>query len=94
MKNEKTLKQGMDLKRLVLCLQGKLWLLIILAIVGAVIGGVSYQIAKAMRMPIVYEGVSKLYISFAVDESGEVIYMGFFVSMRDGSVTLEEIAID
>ena len=29
-----------------------------------------------------------------VDESGEVIYMGFFVSMRDGSVTLEEIAID
>ena len=72
MKNEKTLKQGMDLKRLVLCLQGKLWLLLILAIVGAVIGGVSYQIAKAMRMPIVYEGVSKLYISFGVDESGEV----------------------
>lgn len=71
-KNEKALKQGMDLKRLVLCLQGKIWLLIILTIVGAVIGGVSYQIARAMRMPITYEAVSKLYISFDVDESGEV----------------------
>lgn len=71
-KNEKALKQGMDLKRLVLCLQGKIWLLIILTIVGAVIGGVSYQIARAMRMPITYEAESKLYISFDVDESGEV----------------------
>ena len=71
-RNEKALKQGMDLKRLVLCLQGKIWLLIILTIVGAVIGGVSYQIARAMRMPISYEAVSKLYISFGVDESGEI----------------------
>ncbi len=71
-KNEKALKQGMDLKRLVLCLQGKIWLLIVLTIVGAVIGGVSYQIARAMRMPITYEAVSKLYISFGVDESGEI----------------------
>ncbi len=71
-RNEKALRQGMDLKRLVLCLQGKIWLLIILTIVGAVIGGVSYQVARAMRMPISYEAVSKLYISFGVDESGEI----------------------
>ncbi len=71
-RNEKALKQGMDLKRLVLCLQGKIWLLIILTIAGAVIGGVSYQIARAMRMPITYEAISKLYISFGVDESGEI----------------------
>lgn len=96
MKNEKTLKQGMDLKRLVLCLQGKLWLLIILAIVGAVIGGVSYQIAKAMRMPIVYEGVSKLYISFAVDESGEVYqyYNGYtWNELLDADPIVEHVEV-
>ncbi len=96
MKNEKTLKQGMDLKRLVLCLQGKLWLLIILAIVGAVIGGVSYQIAKAMRMPIVYEGVSKLYISFGVDESGEVYqyYNGYtWNELLDADPIVEHVEV-
>lgn len=72
MKNNQNLKHGMDLKRLVLCLQGKIWLLIVLAVLGAVVGGVSYQIARAMRMPIMYEAVSKLYISFGVDETGEV----------------------
>lgn len=71
MKN-KNLKHGMDLKRLVLCLQGKIWLLIMLTVIGAVIGGVGYQIARAMKMPIMYEAVSKLYISFGVDETGEV----------------------
>ncbi len=71
MKN-KNLKHGMDLKRLVLCLQGKIWLLVMLTVIGAVIGGVGYQIARAMKMPIMYEAVSKLYISFGVDETGEV----------------------
>ena len=71
MKN-KNLKHGMDLKRLVLCLQGKIWLFVMLTVIGAVIGGVGYQIARAMKMPIMYEAVSKLYISFGVDETGEV----------------------
>lgn len=71
-KNADYSKQGMDLKRLFLCMQGKIWLLLMVVVLGAIIGGVSYQVARAMRMPITYEAVSKLYISFAVDESGEV----------------------
>ena len=65
-------RREVDLKRLYLCSQGKLWLLLLLTILGAVIGGVSYQVIKATRMPITYAAVSKLYISFGVDESGEV----------------------
>lgn len=71
-KNQDYKKQGMDLKRFTLRMQGKIWLLLLLVILGAVIGGVSYQVARAMRMPITYEAVSKLYISFGVDESGEI----------------------
>lgn len=70
--NEDYNKKGMDLKRLALCFQGKIWLVFMLAILGAVMGGITYQVARAMRMPISYEAVSKLYISFGVDESGEV----------------------
>lgn len=70
--NEEYRKRGMDLRRLYLCFQGKVWLFLMLTVMGAVIGGVSYQVARAMRMPITYEGVSKLYISFGVDESGEI----------------------
>ena len=71
-RNKEYIRQGLDFKRLILCMQGKIWLLFTLIILGAVIGGVSYQIARAMRMPITYEAVSKLYISFGVDESGEI----------------------
>jgi len=71
-KNQDYDKQSMDLKRLFLRMQGKIWLLIMLIVLGAVIGGVGYQIARATRMPITYEAVSKLYISFAADENGDV----------------------
>lgn len=71
-KNQDYNKQGMDLKRLMLRMQGKIWLLLMLIVLGAGIGGVSYQVARAMRMPITYEAVSKLYISFGVDENGEI----------------------
>ena len=70
--SEEYRKSGMDLRRFYLCFQGKIWLLVMLTVMGTVIGGVAYQVVRAMRMPITYEGVSKLYISFGVDESGEV----------------------
>lgn len=71
-KNQDYNKQGMDLKRLMLRMQGKIWLLLVFMVLGAAIGGISYQVARAMRMPIMYEAVSKLYISFGIDESGEI----------------------
>lgn len=70
--NEEYLNRGMDLKRLALYLQKKLWLVVMLAILGATCGGVIYQVVRAMKMPVEYEAVSKLYISFGHDESGEV----------------------
>ncbi len=66
------LNRGMDLKRLVLYFQRKVWLVIMMIVLGATFGGVIYQMARAMKMPVEYETVSKLYISFGVDGSGEV----------------------
>ncbi|MDO4302784.1 MAG: hypothetical protein Q4D94_02610 [Bacillota bacterium] len=72
MMNEEYLNRGMDLKRLMLYFQRKIWIIIMLIILGATFGGVVYQIIRGMKMPVEYETVSKLYISFGVDESGEV----------------------
>lgn len=70
--NEEYLNEGMDLKRLALYLQKKLWLVVMLAILGAACGGIIYQVVRSMKMPVEYESVSKLYISFGHDDSGEV----------------------
>lgn len=71
-KNEEYLNRGMDLKRLMLYAQRRIWLVIVLAILGATCGGIIYQVVRSMKMPVEYETVSKLYISFGHDESGEV----------------------
>ncbi len=70
--NEDYLNRGLDLKRLALYLQKKIWLALMLAILGAVCGGILYQVVRAVKMPVEYKAVSKLYISFAHDENGEV----------------------
>ncbi len=70
--SEEYLNKGMDLKRLALYLQKKIWLVIMLAILGATCGGIIYQVVRAVKMPVEYEAVSKLYISFGHDETGEV----------------------
>lgn len=70
--NEEYLNRGMDLKRLMLYLQKKIWLALMLAVLGACCGGIIYQVMRSMKMPVEYEAVSKLYISFGHDESGEV----------------------
>ena len=70
--NEEYLNKGMDLKRLALYLQKKIWLVVMLAILGATCGGIIYQVVRAMKMPVEYTSVSKLYISFGNDENGDV----------------------
>lgn len=69
--NEEYLNRGMDLKRLALYLQKRIWLFVMLAVLGAVCGGIVYQVVRGVKMPVEYESVSKLYISFGHDESGE-----------------------
>lgn len=71
-KNDEYLNRGMDLKRLVMYFQRKIWIILLIAAVGAAIGGISYQIIRSVRMPVEYTAVSKLYIRFGYDESGEV----------------------
>lgn len=70
--NEEYLNRGMDLKRLALYLQKKIWLVVMLAILGATCGGIIYQVVRSMKMPVEYVSVSKLYISFGNDENGDV----------------------
>ena len=70
--NEEYLNRGMDLKRLALYLQKKIWLVVMLAILGATCGGIIYQVVRSMKMPVEYASVSKLYISFGNDENGNV----------------------
>lgn len=65
-------RREIDFRRLYLCMQGKIWLFIMLVILGAAIGGIGYQVVRSTNMPITYEAVSKLYISFGADESGEI----------------------
>lgn len=78
-KNEEYLDRGMDLKRLVMYFQKKVWIILLLAAFGAAIGGISYQVLRSVRMPVEYKTVSKLYIRFEYDESGEVFqyYNGY-----------------
>lgn len=71
-KNEEYFNRGMDMKRLFLYFQKKAWLLLALVVLGAVLSGVVYQVVRSLKMPVEYETVSKLYISFASDENGEV----------------------
>lgn len=70
--NEEYLSRGIDLKRMFLYFQRKIWLIIMLIVLGGTFGGVIYQVSRSMKMPVEYETVSKLYISFALDENGEV----------------------
>ena len=64
--------EGLDLKRLGLYFQKKIWIVLLLTIIGGGLGALGFQVVKSINMPIEYEATSKLYITFGIDESGEV----------------------
>lgn len=64
--------RGMDLKRLTLYFQKKIWIILLLAVIGGGLGAMIYQMVRSMKMPVEYQSVSKLYITFNHDENGEV----------------------
>lgn len=72
MNNKDYRKEGLDLKRFGLYLQKRIWIIILLTLLGVGIGALTYQLVRSLKMPIQYDATSKLYISFATDESGEV----------------------
>lgn len=64
---------GMDMKKLGLCFMRKIWLVLLAAVIGAVVGIVTYTIAHTVpESEREYQAVSKIYLDFAADETGEV----------------------
>ena len=74
MSNIEYRKEGLDLKRFGLYLQKRIWIIIVLTILGFGVGALTYQLVRSINMPVEYQAVSKLYISFNVDENGELSF--------------------
>ena len=70
--NEDYKDRGLDLRRFTLYFQKKIWIILLLVLVGGLIGAISYRMYRTMKMPVEYESVSKLYITFEQDENGDV----------------------
>ena len=64
---------GMDMKKLVLCFIRKIRLVFLAAVVGAVLGGLLYEVSHIVpESEREYRAVAKIYLNFAADETGEV----------------------
>lgn len=64
---------GMDMKKWMILVIRKCWLLLAAAVLGAVLGGVIYTIARIVpESEREYQAVSKVYLDFAADETGQV----------------------
>lgn len=64
---------GMDLKKLGICFIRKCRMVLLAAVIGAVAGGVIYTIVRTVpESEREYQAVSKIYLDFAADETGEV----------------------
>ena len=73
MREIKYADEGMDMKKLMLCFTGKIWIVCLAAVMGAVIGGVIYTVSHVVpESEREYRAVAKIYLDFAVDETGEV----------------------
>ncbi len=65
--------EGMDCKKLMLCFWQKLWVVILAAVLGAVLGGGIYLLVQVVfNSDREYRAQSKVYLDFAPDESGEI----------------------
>lgn len=74
--NKETMKEGMDFRRLGLFFRKKIWLVLLLAVLGGGLGALAYQVIRGINMPVEYQATSKLYIRFNEDENGDV-YQGY-----------------
>ncbi len=65
--------EGMDCKKYFLLFLGKLWIAALAAVLGAVLGGGIYLFVHvALDRNREYRAESKIYLTFAPDESGEI----------------------
>ncbi len=64
---------GMDMKKLMLRLIGKVWIVFAAAVLGAALGGTVYAMASIVpKEEREYRAMSKIYLDFAPDETGDV----------------------
>lgn len=64
---------GMDMKKWMLLLIRKCWIVLAAALIGAVLGGAIYTAARIVpESEREYQAVSKVYLDFAADETGQV----------------------
>ena len=65
--------EGMDVKKYMLCLLGRLPLLLAAAVCGALLGALIYTIVRTVpKSEREYQAYAKIYLDFAADETGEV----------------------
>lgn len=64
---------GMDMRKLALCFAGKIWIVLLAGLIGAAAGCGIYAIARVVpEAEREYQAMSKVYLDFAADETGEV----------------------
>lgn len=64
---------GMDIKKLALCFAKRIWLAAAAGAAGAVIGGLVYLMVSVVpEAEREYQAISKVYLDFAPDETGEI----------------------
>lgn len=64
---------GMDMKKWILMLLHRFWMVLAAAATGAVLGGIIYTVVHTVpESEREYRAVSKVYLDFATDESGQV----------------------
>lgn len=64
---------GMDMKKWILMLLHRFWMVLAAAAAGAVLGGIVYTVIHTVpESEREYRAVSKVYLDFATDESGQV----------------------
>lgn len=65
--------EGMDCKKLMLCFLQKIWIVVLVSVIGALLGGGIYLFHNVvLNSHREYRAQSKVYLDFAPDESGEI----------------------
>ena len=71
---------GMDMKKWILMLLHRFWMVLAAAAAGAVLGGIIYTVVHTVpESEREYRAVSKVYLDFATDETGETPSSPLFV---------------
>ncbi len=77
MTNKEFMQEGMDLKRLFLCLKKKLGLILLMTVIGVLLGMLLYQWVRFANMRIEWQTQSQFYMQFIYRGDVEQSYNGY-----------------